>query len=330
MLAALQSWALGAALTLGPATERPVEVTLVATDAQADHVARLLAPRLAEAGFHAELRRCEDFGCVRAPRPGDAPEVIVVVSNDTDDTLVIVTLETPEGLVVVMDEVPVAMPRSTLDGEVLGFAVIRDLTDPPLERRITWNEAKQHGLDRAPPPPLAAEPEPETEPETEDGTTRPRPYLQAGLGGALALPFFYERREVMGGIALTAEAGAVWNPLRKLRMSVGGAVAQTQYGSALAQANTDVLAKLRLGVGTSKVWGYGIVGGGLSFVIRDEPLYRDLHAGPSALVGLGVRGTVAQRVSVGFDVESTIVGIPPIGRVTRVSGLLVVAVQLGK
>jgi hypothetical protein len=231
-------------------------------------------------------------------------------------------------VVVVMDEIPVAMPDTTLDGEVLGFAVIRDLTEPPLDRRTEWSVAELEGLDRAPRPEPVERAEPEPEPAP--GTTRPQPFLQVGFGGALAVPLFYERRETMGGLAFAVEAGAAWNPLRRLRLGVGGGVAQTFYGSGLAQFNTDVLAKLRLGVGTSKVWGYGIVGAGLSVVSRDYGDYKSLDVGPSGVVGLGVRGAVSQRVSLGFDVESTIVGVPPIGRITRMSGLLLVAIRLGR
>lgn len=325
MLAALQSWALGTALAFGPAAEQPLDVTLVAPVERADRIAQLLAPRLTGAGFHAEFRRCEDFGCAHDPKPGDGPAVIVVVSVDTTDTLVIVTRDTRDGMIVVMDEIPVARPDTSLDGEVLGFAVIRDLTEPPLDRRTEWSVAEREGLDRAP------RPEPvEPEAAAAPGTTRPQAFLQVGFGGALAVPLFYERRETLGGLAFAVEAGAAWNPLRRLRLGVGGGVAQTFYGSGLAQSNTDVLAKLRLGVGTSKVWGYGIVGAGLSIVSRDYGDYEDLDVAPSAVMGLGVRGAVSRRVSLGFDVETTIVGLPPIGYITRVSGLLLVAIRLGR
>jgi len=322
MLAALQSLVLGTMLALGPAAEQPLDVTLVATKEEADRVAQLLAPRLTDAGFHPELRRCDDFGCVPARLPSELPAMIVVVSVHADDTLVIVTRQTPSGVVLVMDEVPIADPHTILDGEALGFAVMRALTEPPQDLRTTWNEARREGLDRAPPP----EPEPPPDPATIDA--RPRPFVQVGVGGALVLPKFYDRLELMGGPSVAAEAGAVWNPLPRLRLGIGGTLAHTSYGPALARSNTDLLAKVRLGIGTSKVWGYGIVGAGLSLTIRDRD-YDPPKVGPAAIAGLGVRGRVAPRVSLGFDVESTFVYLPPIGKVTRVSGLFVVAIQLG-
>jgi hypothetical protein len=323
MPAALPSLVLGTALALGPTTEAPLDVTLVAPDEHADRVAQRLAPRLAAAGFDPEFRRCDDFGCVPARVPGELPAMIVVVSEHTDDTLVIVTRDTPSGVVMVMDEVPVAAPYTILDGEALGFAVMRALTEPPLDRRTTWSEARREGLDRAPPPPA---PETPADPATSDA--RPRPFVQAGVGGNVVLPRFYDRWEALGGPAVAVEAGAVWNPLPRLRLGIGGALAHTSYGPALARSNTDLLAKVRIGVGTPKLWGYAIIGAGLSLVVRDSD-YTPPKVGPAAIAGLGVRGRVSRRVSLGFDVESTFVGIPPVGRVVRVSGLLVTAVQFG-
>lgn len=180
---------------------------------------------------------------------------------------------------------------------------------------------------------LAGEPSPrDAEPEPEPATSdaRPCPYVQVGLGGGLVLPRFYDNRYTMAGPTFAFEAGAVWNPLPRLRLGIGGALTQTGYTATLSSANTDLLAKARIGVGTSRVWGYGIVGAGLSLVTRGIDYSTDLHAGPAALAGLGVRGRVGRRTSLGFEAESAIVGIPPIGRVTRVTGLLVVAIQLGR
>lgn len=320
MLAALQSLVLGTALALGPAVEEPLDVTLVAPDEHADRVAQLLTPRLADAGFQPEFRRCDDFGCVPARLPSELPAMIVVVSEQADDTLVIVTRETPSGTVMVMDEVPVATPYTLLDGEALGFAVMRALTEPPLDRRTAWRDARLEGLDRAPPPELPDEP---------SSDALPRPFVQVGVGGNVVLPRFYDRWETLGGPAVALEAGAVWNPLPRLRLGFGGALAHTSYAPRLARSNTDLLAKARIGVGTPKLWGYAIIGAGLSLVTRGSN-YTPPKIGPSVLAGLGVRGRVSERVSLGFDVESTIVGIPPVGRVVRVSGLLVAEFQLGK
>jgi hypothetical protein len=182
---------------------------------------------------------------------------------------------------------------------------------------------------------LAGEPSPRataTEPAAEAATSdaRPSPFVQVGLGGGLVLArFYHERRYTTGGPTFGVEAGAVWNPLRRLRLGIGGALTQTGYVESFSSASSDLLAKARIGVGTPRVWGYGIVGAGLSVVIRDIEYTADPEVGPAALAGLGVRGRVGRRVSLGFEVESAIAGRPPIGRVTRVSGLLVIAIQFG-
>lgn len=320
MLAALQSLLLGTGLALGSAAEAPIDVTLVAPDEHADRVAQLLAPRLTEAGLQPEFHRCDDFGCVPARVPSELPAMIVVVSEQAGDTLVIVTRDTPSGVVMVMDEVPVATPYTLLDGEALGFAVMRALTEPPLDRRTAWRDARREGLDRAPPP------EPPPEPSRD---ARPRAFVQIGVGGNVVLPRLYDRWEALGGPAVAVEAGAEWNPLPRLRLGFGGALAHTSYAPHLERSNTDLLAKARIGLGTSKLWGYGIIGAGFSLVIRGSD-YSPAKIGPSAIAGLGVRGRVSERVSLGFDVESTVVGIPPVGRVVRVSGLLVTSIHFGR
>lgn len=174
---------------------------------------------------------------------------------------------------------------------------------------------------------LAGDPSPQPDPEAEQA--RPRPFVQVGVGGGLVLARAYDRRDVMGGPTFAVEAGSVWNPRPRLRLGVGGALAQTGYAPGLTRANTDLLAKLRLGVGGSKAWGYGIVGAGLSLMLSDDYDYADFRVGPAALVGLGVRGRVGRRVSLGLDVESTIMALPPLRRITRASGLLVVEVRFG-
>jgi hypothetical protein len=178
---------------------------------------------------------------------------------------------------------------------------------------------------------LAGDPAPpaaqiSTEPATSDA--RPRPFVQVGVGGSMVYPRFYDRWQVSGGPTFAVEAGAAWNPLPRLRLGIGGAMAQTGYARGLASANTDVLAKTRIGLGTSRIWGYAIAGAGLSLVVRDLD-YTDLRPGMAALLGLGLRGRVGRRVSLGFDLETTVVGIPPIGQVTRTSGLFVIEARFG-
>lgn len=175
-------------------------------------------------------------------------------------------------------------------------------------------------------PPVAPEgPEPTTEPEPATKPARPRPFVQGGLGGGLVMPRFYNRRKAAGGLSFAVEAGAVWNPLPRLRLGIGAA-AQASPAPSLSLTSVDLLAKLRIGVGTSRVWGYGIVGAGLSLVIREDI---DVRFGPAELAGLGVRGRIDERVSLGLDVESTMVVISEIGRLTRVTGLVVVEVRFG-
>jgi hypothetical protein len=181
---------------------------------------------------------------------------------------------------------------------------------------------------------LASEPSPRdtaTEPATEPAKSdaRPSPFVQLGVGGGLVLPVLYDRRYTMAGPTIGVEAGAVWNPRRRFRVGIGGTLTQTGYAATLSSANSDLLAKVRLGVGTSRVWGYGIMGAGLTLTIREIEYSNYFRAGPAGLVGLGVRGRLAGRTSLGFELESALVGLPSMGRITRVSGLLVVAIQFG-
>lgn len=173
---------------------------------------------------------------------------------------------------------------------------------------------------------LVGDPAPRDESATSDA--RPRPFVQAGVGGSLVLPRFYDRWEAGGGPTFTAEAGAVWNPLPRLRLGIGGGITRTGYAPQLRFANTELLAKARIGLGTARLWGYGIAGAGAGLVVRDLDWF-DPRFGMAALLGVGLRGRVGRHVSLGFDVEATVVGVPPIGQVTRVSGLFVVEARFG-
>jgi hypothetical protein len=300
MPAILQSLALGTVLALGPATEQPLDVTLVATEEQAERVARLLAPRLTEAGFHAELRRCDDFGCVTAPVPGDGPAVILVISEQADGTLVIVTSDAPTGMVVVVDEVPVAVPHTVLDGEALGFTIVRDLTEPPPDRRTEWSVALREGLDRAPPPEPAVTTARPPAPAFGRG-----PYLELAEGTSSALG-----EGMPLGLAATIGGGYLFAARRAphFRAALG---VHTASHNKLGPGRTGLFfaaARLGLGAATPRVLAMAHLGIGPAFV------YNVRYSGVSPLQGVAMlagslRGRVSERLALGVEVGA-LVGFP--------------------
>jgi hypothetical protein len=302
MPAALQSLALGTALALGPAAEQPLDVTLVATEEQADRVAQLLAPRLTEAGFRAEFRRCDDFGCVTAPVPGEGPEVIVVVSAQADDTLVIVTSDAPTGMVVVVDEVPVAMPHTVLDGEALGFAVLRAFGEPLPERRTEWSAAMREGLDRAPPPEVA---ETTTVPPNPALALGRGPYLELASGSSSAL------EEGMAlGIAAAIGGGYLFAARRAPRFRAALGVHAATHNK-LGPNGTGLFfaaARFGLGAATPRVLAMGHLGVGPAFIYEGRFGGASPPQGVVTLAG-SLRGRVSERVALGVE-AGALVGLP--------------------
>jgi hypothetical protein len=175
--------------------------------------------------------------------------------------------------------------------------------------------------------PIAGEPV-KADPSTASARGRV-PFVQVGIGGAMVRTGHQGSVRRAGGPTFELEGGALLQPRPRLRLGLGGSFAQTGYEPTLATGNTDLMAKLRLGLGHARVWGYGIAGLGFSLVTEDGTDFNAFQAGGAALAGLGVRGRVGERISLGLEVASAITWIPPRDTIVRVSGVLVLELRFG-
>ena len=155
----------------------------------------------------------------------------------------------------------------------------------------------------------------------------PTPFAQASAGGGGAWIVGAGRQLVHGAGTFGIEAGALLHRRRRLRLSVGGALAMTGHGGGDAWPSfgaTDFLGKLRIGGLGRRVWGYGLFGAGISLLTEDGGDYFTLESGPTALAGLGLQLPAGKFVTFGFEVEGSVTYEPPDGLRARVGGLLVV------
>ena len=153
------------------------------------------------------------------------------------------------------------------------------------------------------------------------------PFAQASVGGGAAWVVGTERQLLHGAGTFGIEAGALLHRRRRLRLSLGGALAMTGHGGGDAWpsfGNTDLLAKVRIGGLGRRVWGYGLFGAGISLLTEDGGDYFTLESGPTALAGVGLQFPAGQFVTFGFEVEGGVTYEPPQGLRARVGGLLVV------
>lgn len=295
--------ALCTALALAPSAAEDVEVTIVATADDAERIAAVLTPRLREAGLEPELRRCDDFGCAREPRPGDGLGLVVVAPVDGSGLLVVVRDDPRDVLV---DELPAAVPRTPLDAEALGFAVLRSLGEPPARLRTDWSVAEAMGLRLAPPPPAPAEPEPTPVPETEPpepvpsrpATAFPRgAYLDFMLGTASSM---YGGMPL--GIATTLGGGFLFEGRRAphFRLAVGGRgtsfarIGEDSYGYFSGEARVGV------GLGTARL--LGLIHLGVGPGVPFGRYFGTAELGASTSLAGSVRGRVSETVAVGLEV----------------------------
>ena len=272
-----------------------VDVTLVASPADAQPMADALAQRLLAAG-HADVRfrRCEDFGCVDAPHPADPPAVVIVVEESAHATLIVTRGDASD---VIVDDIDLERPLTPVDTEALGFAVLRALSEPPLRLRTDWAAAKQLGLRAAPVP--EPEPEPPAPPRPPAAVDR-GPYVELGVGAASSLSSEY----VLSSPAMLG-AGFVFcgRGESRLRVSLGArawfvdAFGRDSGGLASGEARLGVgvstrrlLARAHLGIGPGVGWSGG---------------YRQPTATGLATAGASLVGHVGQRFAAGVELGAT-------------------------
>lgn len=161
----------------------------------------------------------------------------------------------------------------------------------------------------------------------EDGHAAP--FVQAGVGAGGA--FLRSPLRSLDSLAITTvvEAGAYLHRRRRLRLSIGGAMAGTVHGGGFSFAATEVLGKVRVGATGRIVWGYGIFGLGVSLGTEDGGDYLALEGGPAALAGMGVQFAIREYLTLGIEAESTTIYLPPDEVTARVAGLFVIAFRFG-
>lgn len=283
---------------LGAPTEPAprVDVTLVTTRQDSHPLASSLAPHLIDAGFtDARFRRCEDFACVAAPRPGRPPQLVVLL-DEHDTTLIIAERGDPQDVIV--DEVAVEHPMTRLDEEALGYAVVRALSDPPLRLRTDWTAAERLGLDRAPPP----EPDPDPEP-----TPRPPPAFSRGAYAESAIGFATSASGVFPFAVATVLGGGFVFEGRDdspFRISIGG---RASYFGAVRRGDGGIAATLGwlgLGASTRRMLVRGVLGVGPGVVWGDY--YGETFVTGLATIGASVLGRVGRRFAPGIEVGGTV------------------------
>lgn len=161
----------------------------------------------------------------------------------------------------------------------------------------------------------------------EDGRAVPFVQAGAGVGGAFV-------RDPIGAqnyfaITSVVEAGAYLHRRRRLRLSVGGAMAATMHGGGVSFAATEFLGKARVGASGRIVWGYGIFGFGVSLGTEDGGDYLAIEGGPAAQVGAGVQFAIREYLTLGIEAESTTIYLPPDRVTARVTGVFVIAFRFG-
>lgn len=109
--------------------------------------------------------------------------------------------------------------------------------------------------------------------------------------------------------------GYLWTPTRYFKISAGGSFEHTIYNWDDFDPDDDVhgnmlriAGELRIGGGTNKVWGYGLVGPGLALSIidvEDAPFIDDddTDAGFNLSVGGGVQGAVWRSLFLGGELD---------------------------
>jgi hypothetical protein len=303
--------ALLGALALAPFAEAPVEVTLVAASDDAERIAAELTPQLREAGLAPEFRRCDDFSCTHAPRRGDGLGVVVVVASEGDDGLLVVVHDDPRDVIV--DELPVAVPRTPLEAEALGFAVLRGLTDPPTRLRTDWSVAESMGLHRAPPPApgvLGSDVDP-SEPSARRSAAafRRGPFLDlmAGTGSSMygGMPLGIAAT-LGGGFLLEGRRAPHFRVALGARGTIFSRIGEDSYGHFSAEA------RVGLGLATSRVLALAHLGVGPGVPFGRYVGTPELGAATS-LAG-SVRGRLTKTLAVGLEagIMVDLVGLSPI------------------
>jgi opacity protein-like surface antigen len=114
--------------------------------------------------------------------------------------------------------------------------------------------------------------------------------------------------------------GYLWTPTRYFKIAAGGSFEHTIYNWDDFDEDDDILGnqlrlagELRIGGGTNKVWGYGLVGPGLalSIIDVDSPVFDDdTDAGFNLTVGGGVQGAVWRSLFLGGELDFDLTWFP--------------------
>lgn len=106
--------------------------------------------------------------------------------------------------------------------------------------------------------------------------------------------------------------GYLWTPTRLFKVSLGGAFEHTilNFDSEPVGDNLDanmirILPEVRIGAGTNRVWGYGLIGPGLGITVVDDDVLDDSEAAPGFImqIGGGVQGVVWRSLFLGGELD---------------------------
>jgi hypothetical protein len=101
--------------------------------------------------------------------------------------------------------------------------------------------------------------------------------------------------------------GYLWTPGRMFKIAFGGAFEHYIPGFHTNGMRFRFLPELRIGAGTNRIWGYGLIGGSFSLRLRDGRRDDDVHPGLGPQFGGGVLFTVWKGLYIGgemdFDVD---------------------------
>jgi hypothetical protein len=98
--------------------------------------------------------------------------------------------------------------------------------------------------------------------------------------------------------------GWMWSPGRVLRIAFGGAFEHHIAGPNVHGMRFRFLPELRIGGGTNRVWGYGLIGGSFVLRLRDRgPDDDDVDPGLGPQVGGGVQVAIWRGLYVGGEMD---------------------------
>lgn len=97
--------------------------------------------------------------------------------------------------------------------------------------------------------------------------------------------------------------GYLWTPGRHFKIAFGGAFEHYIDRPDIDGMRFRFLPELRIGAGTPRVWGYGLIGGSFSLLIHDRNRHDDVHPGFGPQLGGGAQVTVYKGLYVGAEMD---------------------------